>query len=261
MIKETIAGFDFYRSNAPESDLNSVPQFGMYKSCLIVTLGQDMTSEIITKLKGPPETPTWLKATLGELKVDRPTVVWQVNVDAVWETIDSLIQNPAVRGALDVAGVRDLKRIAAVAGLDAVSSVDKMVIETKGQPHGLLALLPDTPLTARDLKGIPVNPFQAHVIRFDLDDTVERILKIADQFGPMPRQQFEAISDQIEPFLGFSIRDDFLKAFGDVWTIYAPAVESNGDAVAELSLCWRFRCETRKSWPRFRRRWLDEFKR
>ncbi len=232
LTEETIEGAKFYRPDTPGPV--AAPQFGMFKSYLIVTMGPQTTAETIKKLTGSDAAPAWLSGTLADLKVDRPTLAWHVNMEAIWETVDSKIEDPTARAILDATGLFDLRRIASVTGLDAVGTVDQCVIETKGAPRGLLALLPQEPLTASDLKVIPANPAQAHLIRFDLEKLVDDVLKMADQVNPMPRQQYEQMTSQIEPVLGFSINDDLLKAFGNLWSMYVSGTEAGGGFIPGL---------------------------
>lgn len=234
LVEETIEGAKFYRLNAPEQDAPVVPQFGMYKSYLMLTMGPNMTAETIKKLDGPKTSPGWLENALRNLHVDRPSLAWNLNVEQIWETVDSLIVDESIRAALGASGLLELKQISSVTGLDAVGSVDKLTIETRGEPRGLLALLPDKPLSATELKSIPANPAQAHVIRFDLERVEEQVLKIAEQIEPNARQQYEMISAQGELILGFSIKNDLLKAFGDVWSMYVSSTETGGGFVPGL---------------------------
>ena len=230
LIEETIEGTTFYKPSVPEESAESaagvLPRWGMSKSFLIFTMGSNTAGETIKKLKGSGKSPAWLESTLNELKIDRPSVVWQADVQAIFEGIDSLIVDPTVRNVLEASGLLDVKQIASVTGLDAVGFADKTVLETSETPAGILALLPEKPLSITDLKGIPAKTDQAHVIRFDLENLVEEILAIADQVSPTARQQFDLISLQGEGILGFSVKEDLLKAFGDVWCIYVPTDET-----------------------------------
>jgi hypothetical protein len=234
--EETIEDAKFYSPNADDHRSGPLPQFGMYKSYLILTMGPDVAADTIKKINGARKTPKSLESALSELKVDRPSSVWQIDAAAIWKIVDPLINDQMAQDILDATGVKTLKKVTAVSGLDAVASVDKLSIETTEAPRGVLALLPNKPLTAADLKGIPNNPASATVIRFDLEELVEGILKIADQVDQMPRQQFDALSIQGEQILGFSIKDDLLKAFGDTWCCYVSSTESGGGLVPGLVL-------------------------
>lgn len=231
LIEETIEGAKLYRPKISETVKGPFPQFGMFKSYLIFTMGESMAAETIQKINGSGKAPAWFDATLRDLKVDRPSLVWNVDVESIWKTVDPLITDGQVRAGLDASGLMALKRIASVNGLDAVASVDKLIVQTNGAPRGILALLPNKPLTASDLKSIPMNPSSAMVVRFDLDQLVESILKITDAIHPLPRQQFDAFSEQGEQILGFSIKNDFFKAFGDVWSMYISGTEPGGGMV------------------------------
>lgn len=225
LTETAIEGETFYSPNVPNPDQQPIPQFGMYKSYLTFTFGPEMTAKTIKKLVGKDPAPAWLGQTVRQLKVDRPSMVWHADVEAIWKTFDPLITDAKVRTVLEAAGLFDIKRIASVCGLDGEESADRFQIETKGPPRGALALLPTTPLTSADFKSIPAKPVQATIARFDLGLAVDRILSIVDQVDPMPRQQFDMVSERGEQLIGFSIKDDFLKALGDVWTMYVSGTE------------------------------------
>ena len=85
-------------------------RFAMHKSFLIVAMGDKSAEEVLQKIEGRDKGPQWLLALLTESKIKRPLSVWQVNVDSIWETIDPLLKDPVIRGALDASGkVRDLE--------------------------------------------------------------------------------------------------------------------------------------------------------
>ena len=237
LIEEVVEGTTFYRLPIPEQELASPIRFGMHKSYLIITVGREnlmgllKLTDIVEKPNSSGSAPVWLKKTLTDLSVDRPSLAYQIDVEGILKIVDPLIQIPEVRRGLEASGVMAVKRIASVSGLDAVSTVGKTIIETNGAPTGAMALLPDKPITLADLKGIPISAANAAVIRFDLTFLVESILKIADAVDPMPRQQFDSISGSSEEIFGFSIKDDLLPGFGDLWGYYVSGTEAGGGMV------------------------------
>jgi hypothetical protein len=234
LVEEKIRGTSFYTPRNHPADDAPLPQFGMFKSYLILTMGQETTTNTLKRISATNKSPAWLDGLLRDLKVERPTLAWQVNAAPVREGLDPLIQDPQVRKGLEAAGLFALNRIAAGMGLDSTGNVEKMFLETSGAPGGLFGLLPNKPLLPADLKNIPAQPAQAMIVRFDLAYLVDELLKIADQIDPLPRQQFDELSEQDEEVLGFSIKDDLLKAFGDVWSSYVSTTEAGGGLVPGL---------------------------
>ena len=236
VLEETIEGTKFFHLRGGEIEQNSKlrPRFGMLDSYLIFTMGSNTTVDVIKSIRSNEKSPVWLDALLSEAKIDRPTIAMHIDVEAVWKTVDSLIDDPTVRSVLDATGVMAVKRIASVSGLDAVGTADKFVIETAGTPRGALALLPDKPLSPKDLKGIPANPANATVIRFDLKQAFDEVFKIIDKADPTLRQQFDQIDKQFDQVIGFAIKGDLLEAFGDVWCSYVSGSEAGGGFVPGL---------------------------
>ena len=236
MLEETIEGTKFFhfRGDGSEQYSKMAAQWGMLDSYLIFTMGPKTTADVIKSIRSTEKSPVWFDTLLSEAKIDRPTIAMHIDVEAIWKTVDSLIDDPQVRAVLDATGLMAVKRITSVSGLDAVSTASKFVIETSGTPKGALALLPDKPLSTNDLKGIPANPANATVIRFDLKQAVDGVLNIIDKADPMPRQQFDQFDLQSEQMLGFSIKGDLLEAFGDVWYWYVSGSEAGGGFVPGL---------------------------
>jgi hypothetical protein len=235
-LTEEIEGVTFSHPPIPEDRAGVMPRWGMYKSYLIFTLGQKTTAATVARLKSNAAGPAWLSAILRDLNVERPTAVMQLDMRPIWTIVEPLIDQPSIRAGLKASGVMGIKRFAAVTGLDANGTVERSMIETDGAPQGLVALLPDKPLTPEDLKGIPAKPAQANIIRFDLAETVEAILKVADAVEPNARIQFDQLSDQGEQILGFSIKNDLIKSFGDVWMSYVSASEPGSGLVPSVVL-------------------------
>jgi len=235
LAEETFEGVKFYRPLLGDPNLPA-PKFGMYKSHLILVMGKTTAEDTLQKIFVTGKTPTWIDTSLKEAKIERPSLVWHLDAEAILKTIDPLLKDQKIRKALDASGLLALKRIDSVSGLDAVSSVSKMVIETNGPPKGLLGLIPDKPLTTGDLKGIPDNAVQASVVRFDLGQAVETIVKAAEKVEPSVRQQYDMVSSMGEGMLGFSFKNDFLKGLGDVWTTWTGARDTGNGFLVAISV-------------------------
>ena len=236
LVEETISGTKFYH---PKGNNNAelqklLPRFGMSESFLIFTMGPNSTSEALEKIRGAGKAPAWLTSLLAEAKVERPSFAMQIDTESIWKTVTPLMTDPKGRAALEASGVMAMKRVATVSGLDTIGSVDKYIIETNGAPTGALALLPEKPLGLKDLKGIPASPANATIIRLNLKQFVEGVLKITDKVDPMIRQQFDQFAGQSDRMLGFSVKEDLLEAFGDLWCSYVSSTEAGGGFVPGL---------------------------
>ena len=228
LAQETIEGATFYHPHNPRVDNSAMPRFGMFKSYLILTMGSDMTAQTMKKIQGADQSPAWLDTTLREFGIDRPKLVWRLNVDAIKQKVEPLISDPRVKIFLNATGLLDLTQISCVVGLDAVDCVSKLHIQTSGEPRGLLNLIAGAPLAATDLKSIPANAIQVHLLRLDLDHVIDELLTIAEQTTPDAQRQFENVSERVKQELGFSLIDDFFPAFGDLWCCYVSGTEGGG---------------------------------
>ncbi len=225
LIEEKISGSTLY---GPKTVPLGAPliRFGMHKSYLIVAVGQDSAASLIKRLEGSGKEPAWLTKIATDLAVDRPSMLLHIDVAAIWKAVDQHLTEPQVRAGLEASGLLELKQVSSVSGLDKKATQSKSVIETEGEPRGILSLLPNKPLTRDDFKTIPATAARATMLRFDLAHLVQEGLKIADAIDPNVRVQFEAGMGQAEQQLGFSVQKDLLEGFGDLWSFYTSGSEA-----------------------------------
>ncbi len=221
-IEETIDGVKFTR---PQDD-QVVVRFGFKGSYFVVTLGDATTKATLARLASSAKPAAWLTQVSKELAVPRPALLLHINAAGILKTLEPLITDPPAGIVVEALGLRQLKHISVVSGLDADAGVTKVALVTDGAPQGLFALTPDKPLTIEALKRIPANASNASVMRFDLAHVMEQVLVFADKVQPGSREQAEAALAQFEPQAGFSLKTDLLGALGDEWSYYTSGSEA-----------------------------------
>ncbi len=221
-IEETIDGVKFTR---PQDD-QIAARFGFKGSFFIVTLGDAATKATLARLAPSAKPAAWLTQVSKELSVPRPALLLHVNAAGILKTFEPLITDPQAGLVIDALGLRQLKHISVVSGLDADAGVTKAAVVNEGTPRGLFALTPDKPLTIDTLKRIPANASNASVMRFDLAHVLEQVLVFANKVQPGSREQGEAALTQFEQQAGFSLKTDLLGALGDEWSYYTSGSEA-----------------------------------
>lgn len=221
-LEETIDGVKFTR---PQDD-QVVVRFGFKDSYFVVTLGEATTKATLARLAPSAKPASWLTQVSKELSVPRPALLLHINAAGILKTLEPLITDPQAGIVIEALGLRQLKHISVVSGLDADAGVTKVALVTDGAPQGLFALTPDKPLTIDALKRIPANASNASVMRFDLAHVMEQVLVFADKVQSGSREQGEAALTQFEQQAGFSLKTDLFGALGDEWSYYTSGSEA-----------------------------------
>jgi hypothetical protein len=221
-VEDTIDGVKFTR---PEDEQVFV-RFGFKDSYFVVTLGEATTKATLARLASSAKPAAWLTQVSGELAVPRPSMLLHINAAGILKTLEPLITEPQLNTVLEALGLKQLKHISVLTGLDADAGVTKAIVALDGAPQGLFALTPDKPLTIDALKRIPANVSSASVMRFDLAHILELGLSFADKVEPGTRAQAEAALTQFEQQAGFSLKTDLFGALGDEWSYYASGSEA-----------------------------------
>ncbi len=224
-IEEKIGDVTFSR---PKEYMPNEPEFriGYRGSQLIIALGKETPKVLLAKLAKPGKPAAWVTKVSTDLAVDRPSMLSYVNVELVLKTLQPLITaDPMAPKVLEALGATKLKHWSSVSGLDKTGMHSNSVFVTEGAPTGLFDLVPNKPLTIDAFKKIPATAVNATVARFDLAYLFDKVLAGVEQVDPNVRQMVEGQIAQIEPQLGFSIKDDLLAGLGDTWSVYVSASE------------------------------------
>lgn len=245
LVEEQIGDATFFRPKEFVSQAGEELRIGYRGSQLIVAFGKATTKTLVAKLTKPGKPAAWLTKLSTDLAVERPSMLSHVNVEFIIKTLQpSFIVDAtpkevasllgAIGSNLNALGVTKIKHWSSVSGLDKTGMHSNSVLVTEGTPTGLFDLVPDKPLTIKDFKKIPANAVNATVARFDLAYLYDKVLAGIGQVNPNIPQLIEGQIAQIEPQLGFSIKEDLLAGLGDTWSVYVSASEPGASFIPGL---------------------------
>ncbi len=121
---------------------------------------------------------------------------------------------------LDSLGLSQLKSYVSVTGLNATEFISKTAVIIDGEPRGLMALIPERPLAADDLRGIPHDATVALAFRADGTAVYETFVEMIGLIEPRSVAMIDEQLAALKEGLGIDIREDLLGSLGDVWHLY-----------------------------------------
>lgn len=85
---------------------------------------------------------------------------------------------------------------------------------------GLVRLWKQNPLSDADIAVIPKNAYWAQAWNLDVVALWQEALTVVEKIGPDARPKVDAVLAAAQVFLGFSLVDTLLPAFGESWALY-----------------------------------------
>ena len=230
-----IAGETWYRFTPPDaSKKNCVLTFGFHGNYFVAAYGKGEVEAILARWHKPK--PTWLGQAMAQSDVARRTGILYLNLKAIREKLLSFAetQMPAAEkkklvGMVDLLGFDNVDSYVSTTGLEDYGMIGRTLLTTSGEPHGILNMVSDRPLTAKDLEPIPQDALLAIAVRMDLDRALRDVLAFYDKAGaisPDLQKQVAEVKKQLDELKrerGIDLHR-ILSAVGDSWRIYnAPA--------------------------------------
>lgn len=216
---------------APIPDTPLQLLWGVREKVFILALGDTAAGKVVATLagSGPP------LADAEELKFVRQKVVTHLDGHHLCFYVD--VQRLVTRGkavAQEILGELPpiVDQVLTELGITAVRSKyvhyerggarPRLVgfAHTDGPARGLMKLFDQKPLTDDDLKIIPRDAYWASVYNLDLAALWSEVERIIDIVAPDQRPAIDGALAMTRPFLGFSIVDELLPAFGDTWAVF-----------------------------------------
>ena len=77
---------------------------------------------------------------------------------------------------LELLGLYNVDSLVSTTGLEDYGMINRVLLALDGKPRGLLDMVADRPLTAKDLEPIPHDALLAVAARVDLDRTFKMLL-------------------------------------------------------------------------------------
>lgn len=223
LVQEKIGNGKFYRpaEAIPNSPLVRIGTMGTH---VILTLGEDTTQPLLNRLQ-QKKNAGWVESILRDLPVERPELLVYANIKQILAAVKEANPSPQFDAGVKAFGFDNVTSFAMVGGLDAVGMHVNSLLGLKGEPHGLLALVPNKPITLDAFKRVPATASQATIVRFDLAHVMDTVLNIVGDMDPRAKEDAETGLASIERQIGFSIKDDLCKGLGDEWTLYTSGSE------------------------------------
>lgn len=212
--KVPVNGETFYRIQPAPGVSVSAGVRGKY---FILAVGDGELEAMLQRARG--EAPEWLTALRKQLPVERLSTVSYLNVEAIVEQFGPMA-GPKLPLVLDATGLTGVKAVSSVTGLDATGFVSKVLVGTRGELKGVLALAAQQPLTADDLAAVPQDATFAFAWKLDAKKLFETIVDVAGTIDPRAKEQMLQGLGQMEEGIGISVQNDVLAALGDTWCVY-----------------------------------------
>ncbi|MHB8971546.1 MAG: DUF1559 family PulG-like putative transporter [Pirellulaceae bacterium] len=185
---------------------------------LIAAMGDTSFEGVLQRAKQAP--PGWLTQAQTEVHVPRPSTLAYANLEAIWKLAGGA-GGPRAQSTLDSLGLTSITRAVSASGLDDTGFVSRTRVFTNAPDRGLLKVLAEKPLTAKDVAGIPRDASFALALRLDLAKVLQQGLEIGRELEATAANQFELQLSQVEQALGLELQKDLLQSLGDVWTVHA----------------------------------------
>lgn len=117
-------------------------------------------------------------------------------------------------------GLDQLNGCMTVSGVVDGQIATRTLLETGGKTEGVLSLVAGRGLSQDDFKNIPGDCDLLASFTLDLPHVRTAITSLIEEIQPGLMENFNAIEGQAESELGFSIEEEFLKAYGQQMTVF-----------------------------------------
>lgn len=151
---------------------------------------------------------------------------WHV---AMYADLKQVVQLGLEAAASDGAEAELIKAIASSSRLEGLRSfyyqahakadlsVSAALLRYDGERSGILKLWDQQPLSDADLKLIPADAYWSWAVNFDLAALWNEGMRVTEAVNPDAVTQVQGAVAMTKAFLGFSLTEDLLPAFGDTW--------------------------------------------
>lgn len=213
----------------PDAPLMTYGHVGDY---FVFTMGTNTAKQVpaglVVKNLADKPGPKWLRDAREKLKVKRESSITYINLGEALKKFGPIIaQQMGGREAGDMMnqvmaalGLDKVTSIATVSGFDDVSFVTRSRTGIEGQAKGVLKIISDKPLTAKDLSDIPADADLAFAGRIDASMLWDELRTIIGAIDRNALAEFDAELANAEDELGFSVKKDLIDSLGDTVQVY-----------------------------------------
>ncbi len=209
--------------------------WGSHKGHFLLTLGETAAGKIIERINGVGPSLAdndELKFARRKVQADRGDATFSGfgDVQAIVAKAKSLAEElagplpPVVEPLLEALGINAIRSKYIHCSETEQGSWCRIFVHVEGERKGILKLWEQEPLSEDDLKIVPKDAYWAQVWNLDLADLWQELLATVEAVNPEMVPMIQGTVAMTAGFLGFSLTDDLLPAFGDTWAVYdAPA--------------------------------------
>ena len=232
-----IDGETWYRTKPAKPGDKNFLTFGFHGKYFVAGTGEGAVEGILARWKSPA--PAWLTKAIEQTAVPRRTGIIYLNLKTIREKLLPLAPaKKEVLASLELSGMANVDSLVSTTGLEDQGMVNRVLLTVDGKPRGLLDMVSDRTLAAKDLAPIPRDALLALAARVDLERSFNILLaayeSAADEENPDLRkgikQAEKAALEGLEKKYGIDIHR-VLSSVGDTWCIYNSPVEG------EFPLC------------------------
>jgi prepilin-type processing-associated H-X9-DG protein len=225
-----VGGALMRRLAIPETPL--VVYWGVHKGHFVATLGERAAERIVAGLDGKESSSLASSAELkfARSKLGRMDGDWRVSAfgdaRAMVARIRALVEQlhgplpPVVDKVIEALGINGVRSKYFRMHAGEQGLLGRLFVHVDGERKGILKLWAQQPLSEDDLQIIPKDAYWAQVWNLDLqqlwDDTRETIEEVDPNAVPM----VEGVLAMSGTFLGLSLTEQVLPAFGDTWAVF-----------------------------------------
>ena len=219
-----IDGKTWYRYTPPKPGDKNVVTFGFHGNYFVVGVGDGAVEGILARWNSPA--PAWLTQAMEQTQVPRRTGIIYLNLKALRDKLLPLAPSQKDTVAvLELLGLDNVDSLVSTTGLEDYGMINRVLLALDGKPRGLLDMVADRPLAAKDLEPIPSNALLAVAARVDLDRTLNVLVSAYEKAAAVretPTRQRP--SAELKKNYGAEVHR-FLSALGDTWCVYNSPAE------------------------------------
>ncbi len=224
----TIRGVSASAITIPDSPFEIV--WTAHDDYFIAAIGQAAADKVFATMLGQAKP----LADMPELQYDRKKLGLSLDEKyfCIYVDVDRMVQRgkavgealagklpPIVDQLLTELGITSMKSKYAHFDNSGDKPIAKAFIHVDGPRRGLLTLWDQAALTPDDLAIIPKNAYWAEVGNLDLAALWRETLRVIEAVSPDAAAQAQGFVAMGAQFLGFSITEELLPAFGDTWAL------------------------------------------
>lgn len=202
--------------------------WGFEGDYMMLAVGKDTAARLRTALTGG-KAPAWLTEAKSKLAPKRLSTFSYVNVAQALKQFGPMLASEMMGGpeakadfdrVISALALDKAKYFAAASGFDETKFVTRSLLAVDPAAGGVFNLVNRKGLTLAELADVPRDADLAVVMKLSPTEIWDEVFKVMAAIDPDLKEQALAELKNGEEELGFRVKEDFIDAIGDVWSIY-----------------------------------------